>query len=77
MVFTAPGVLVGSPELGGALYAMRIDNRVLNNIQRPRRSAAPPPVAWKLRLLLESVVNFSVWFAFNVVCGGSDQILMG
>ena len=38
---------------------------------------APPPAAWKLRLMLELVVNFSVWFVFNIVCGGSRQILMG
>ena len=38
---------------------------------------APPPAAWKLRLMLESVVNFSVWFACIVVCGGSGKILMG
>ena len=52
-------------------------SRVLNIIQHPRRSATPPLAAWKLRLMLESVVNFSVWFACNVVCGGSGKILMG
>ena len=52
-------------------------SRVLNNIQRPRRSAAPSSGGMELQLMLVSVVNFSVWFAFNVVCGGSSKILMG
>jgi hypothetical protein len=31
----------------------------------------------KLQSMLKIVVKYSIWFAFNVVCGGSGQILMG
>ena len=30
-----------------------------------------------LRSMLKIVVKYSIWFAFNVVCGGSSKILMG
>ena len=78
LVVSPPGKINACAHIHSShIGLVYLASRVLNNIQHPRQSAAPPRAAWKLRLILKSVVNFSVWFAFNTVCGGSGQILMG